>query len=329
MTFDDRIVQAIEYQDTDELIRIVDGMVASRDWDAMVKLRHRCQEAVTRGRQLWGVDEHIRYRLALQAPGKWAGPAVTEGPARFALGPLAEVAASTKTWADLEPHLEPGPERTTVAAERVVRGESGIGPIVDLPDGLQEWEPEYRTPTYHPDRIEDPSPDVPGFEPVDLPDDTRTIADPESEEALADLVQPWTNESNGRCQTVSVEGGTTEAIASLGLSTARLARMKHDEALAWMAWAGASGGAHGRRRGAAAGRYGAWWVIATLCDLDWPPDPEETGRAARRLEWAWFDDGAPGTGWQLRLAVADPEHGLAWAVSAIDWAEENTLLGAE
>ncbi|HEX6945860.1 MAG TPA: hypothetical protein VF246_00690 [Acidimicrobiia bacterium] len=320
---DTRIVQAIESSDTDELLRIVDGMVASRDWEGLVSLRRRCQEAVTRGRQLWGVDEHIRYRLALQAPGRWAGPAVTEGPARFALGPLAEVAASTKTWEELAPHLSPGPERLTTAAERVVRGESGTGPIVDLPDHLQPWEPEYRTPTYHSDRVEDQSPPPPAVEPVDLPKEVGTVSDPDSEDALAHLVSAWTDESNGRCQTVTVEGGIVDAIRGLGLSAARLARIPAGDALAWMAWAGASAGAHGRRRGAAAGRYGAWWVVATLCDLDWPPDPDAMGEAVRRLEWAWFDDGAPGTGWQLRLAVADPDTGLAWAVSAIDWSDDS------
>jgi hypothetical protein len=42
-----------------------------------------------------------------------------------------------------------------------------------------------------------------------------------------------------------------------------------------MAWAAASGGAHGPRPGAAAGRFAAWWAAATLTDLhaDWPPDP--------------------------------------------------------
>ena len=317
-----RIVEAIGSSDTDELLRIVDGFVTSRDWDALVALRLRCQEAVTRGRQLWGIDEHIRYRLALSAPGRWAGPVVSEGPARFALGPLAEVAASTKTWADLEPYLEHGPERMTTAAERVVRGESGVGPIVDLPDALQSWEPDYRTPTYHADRIEDLAPDLPEVEQTRLPESAPiVITDHDSEDALAHLVLPWTTESNGRCQTVSVEGEVGDAIRGLGLSTARIAPIGPDTALAWMAWAGASGGAHGRRRGAAAGRFGAWWAIAALCDLDWPPDPSEVGKAVGRVEWAWFDDGAPGTGWQLRLAASDPDTGLAWAVSAVDSAD--------
>jgi hypothetical protein len=315
---DQRIIDAIESSDTDELLRIVDALSAARDWDALVGMRHRCQEALTRGRQLWGVDEHIRYRLALEAPGEWAGPVVSEGPGRFTLGPLAEVVASTKTWRELEAHLAHGPERLTVAAERVVRGESGIGPIPDLPDDLQDWEPRYLTPTYKPDRIDDLSPDPPRVESVNLPAGAGPVADPESEEALADLVLAWTNESDGRCQTVTVEGDHLAAVRALGLHSARLARLGAGEAMAWMGWAAASGGAHGRRRGAAAGRYGTWWVLAALGDLEWPPDPDQTGAVANRLQWHWFDDGAPGTGWQLRLAISDPDAGLAWAVSAVD-----------
>lgn len=316
-----RAVEAIETSDTDELIRVVDGLCAGGDWDALVELRVRCQEALTRGRQLWGVDEHVRYRLALEAPGEWAGPAVSEGPARFSLGPLAEVAASTKTWADLSEHLGDGPERMTVAAERVVRGESAIGPIVDLPDQLLPWEPVYPKATYKSDKVETPAPPLPQLEEVTLPGEVTLVADPESEAALSDLVLPWTDESNGRCVVVSAAGDHRSAIRALGLIRARIGRLDTASAMAWMGWAGASGGAHGRRRGAAAGRFGAWWVLATLCDLSWPPVPDEVGISIRGLDWHWFDDGAPGTGWQLRLAIAHPVSGLAWAISAVDSAD--------
>jgi hypothetical protein len=135
---------------------------------------------------------------------------------------------------------------------------------------------------------------------------------------LFDLVQPWVTESNGRHEVATVEGDAELAVRALGLSRARLGEMSPADALGWMGWAGASGGAHGRRRGAAAGRYGAWWAVATLCDLDWPPDPDEMGNAARRLRYFWFDDGSPGTGWELRIAVSDPATGLAWALAAVD-----------
>jgi len=316
-----RAIDAIEASDTDELLTVIDGLCRNRKWDDMVDLRRRCREAVTRGKQLWGVEEHIRYRLALEAPGEWAGPAVTEGAARFAPGPLAEVAASTKTWAELEPYLSPGPERATVAAERVIRGEREIGPIPDLPDHLEEWEPSYPLATFKSNRVEAPSPSPPSAEPSQLPFPADRIEDFESEGALADLVKPWVEESNGKCDIAVVEGSLDAGIRALGLSRAGVSPLRPDQALAWMGWAGASGGAHGRRRGAAAGRFGVWWAIAALVDLAWPPDPEAIGDAVARLRWAWFDDGSPGTGWQLRLAIADENLGLAWAISAVDSAD--------
>jgi hypothetical protein len=313
-----RAIDAIEVSDVDELVRVVDGLCQSAAWDELVELKQRCREAVGRGKQLWGVEEHIRYRLALEAPGPWAGAALNEGVARFALGPLPEVAASTKTWADLEPYIDDGPWRAVTAAERVVRGDVA-GPIPDLPDRLMGWEPEYQLATYKADKVETPSPPPVGVREVPLPKaGPPTIDDPQSEGALFDLVQPWVTESNGRHEVATVEGDAELAVRALGLSRARLGEMSPADALGWMGWAGASGGAHGRRRGAAAGRYGAWWAVATLCDLDWPPDPDEMGNAARRLRYFWFDDGSPGTGWELRIAVSDPATGLAWALAAVD-----------
>jgi hypothetical protein len=316
-----RALEAIEHSDTDELIRVVDGLCENHDWDGLVELKQRCREAVGRGKQLWGVEEHIRYRLALEAPAKWAGAAVSEGVARFALGPLPEVAASTKTWAELDTHLEDGPWRGVTAAERVVRGETGAGPIADLPAHLLDWEPRYPLARYEADKVETPSPDPPAVADAQLPEGFKGIDDPQSEGALADLVQPWVTESNGRCETSAVQGDAVAAIRALGLTRARLGELSAGEALRWMAWAGASGGAHGRRRGTAAGRYGAWWVIATLGDLDWPPDPDELGRRLAGMTFYWFDDGSPGTGWELRLAIEDRESGLAWAVAAVDSAD--------
>lgn len=313
-----RAIDAIEVSDVDELIRIVDGLCQSSQWDELVELKQRCREAVGRGKQLWGVEEHIRYRLALEAPGRWAGDALNEGVARFALGPLPEVAASTKTWAELEPHLDNGPWRSVTAAERVVRADTGTGPIPDLPDQLMPWEPAYPLATYKSDKVEAPSPPPVEVAETELPDVTDTIDDPQSEGALFDLIQPWVTESNGRHEVSTVEGDVKAAIRALGLTRARVGAMSPGQALSWMAWAAASGGAHGRRRGAAAGRYGVWWAIAALCDLDWPPDPDEVGAAVKRLDYFWFDDGSPGTGWELRIAIADPSTGLAWGIAAVD-----------
>jgi hypothetical protein len=311
-------LEAIEASDVDLLLRVVDGLCKSRSWPDLEELRHRCREAVGRGKQVWGVEEHIRYRLALEAPAEHAGPVVSEGQARFALGPLAEVAASTKTWAEMEPHLDAGPERMTFAAERAVRAEEVDLATLELPGALESWEPVYPVATYHKDRVEALSPPVPALGEARLPGGFDLIDDLDSESALGELVLPWTDQSNGRCQTSAVGGDRVAAIAALGAGQATIGDLTPDQAVAWMAWAGASGGAHGRRRGAAAGRHLAWWVTTVLADLDWPADPEAVGTAVGRLRWAWFDDGSPGTGWAIRLAIEDPEEGVAWAVSAND-----------
>jgi resuscitation-promoting factor RpfA len=313
-----RAVDAIEASDTDELLRVVDGDCRAQDWGSLLELRARCDEAVGRGKQVWGVSEHIRYRLALEAPAPIAGPVVTEGQSRFALGPLPEVASSTKTWLEMETYLSPGPERATFAAERVIRGEAVEVESSELPGFLTPWEPDYPTAIYKSNKVEAPSPKPPRTVPIGPASSGEAIDDLHSVGALEDLVETWTGQSNGRCQVSVVEGDHVAAISGLGLTTARVAPLLPGEALSWMCWAAASGGAHGRRRGAAAGRSTTWWAMAALTDLEWPPEPERFGQELKRLAFYWFDDGSPESGWALRLAISHPEEGLAWAISAAD-----------
>ena len=70
----------------------------------------------------------------------------------------------------------------------------------------------------------------------------------------------------------------------------------------------------------AAGRQAAWWALTHLAGLGEEIDvqPFELGRAAEELEWSVWDDGSEPTGWNLRLAIADPAEDLAWAVTASD-----------
>jgi hypothetical protein len=70
----------------------------------------------------------------------------------------------------------------------------------------------------------------------------------------------------------------------------------------------------------AAGRFGAWWAVAALAGWrdDWPLPPDDLGEALDGLRWVLWDAAEPSTGWALRLAVEDPEEGLAWAVNASD-----------
>ncbi len=320
------VIDAIEGNDPAKLLRIVDGMCAARAWDDLVDLAARCRQAVDRGKQLWGVAYHADYRLALEAPAAYAAVVAATGGGGFTLGPLTEVASTSHTWAELDEHLPAGTARTLIAHERVVHGEdlSGVDEIdrrlVDLPLALAGWEPGYATAAYRSDRANHPTPPVPTSAAVDAVDQATVLDHPEETDALLALTETWTTESNGRSEAVVVEGDVQQAISALGPSRFRAGETDLATAMAWMAWAAASGGAHGKRPGAAAGRFAAWWAVAALTDLldPWPPDPEELGEAGRSLRWYLWDDLAPPTGWVLRLAAEDPEHGLAWAVSSMD-----------
>jgi len=323
---DGEVDQLIDRSDLDGLTRLVDALCERRAWAELLDLRDRCRAALERGRQLWPIASHVEYRLALEGDGHHAAAVLVDGTGRFALGPLPEVAAQRHTWADLAPYVESGAPATFAAHERVVRGEDLTDAdhiddrLLDLPRRLQPWEPRYPVATYHADRLEAPPPDLPPLQPIDLTDPGPETADPAGTEALADLARAWTTESNGRAEALAVAGDALAAITALGPPAARVAELEVADALAAMAWTAASGGAHGRRRGMAAGRFGAWWAVAALTDLadDWPVPPDHLGEAAAELRWFAWDAGAPTLGWSLHLAVEDPAEGLAWVLSAGD-----------
>lgn len=327
MTAADANAEAVDRGDLDELVRQVDRLCAQRDWDGLVDLRDRCRRALERGRQLWPAASLCEYRLALEAPAPWAAAEVVRAAGAFALGPLAEVAASTHAWADLAEHLEPGPPAALCAHERVVRGEDltgdahvdRLGHALELPLRLQAWEPAYPLATYRSDRAEFPAPPLPSPTPVRLPEPVEPTVDAAAD-ALRSVTATWTEGSNGKSSAVAVSGVALEAIAALGAGAARVAELAAADALALLAWAGASGGAHGRRRGMARGRFEAWWVLAALGDLldDWPVPADDLGALATDLTWLAWDADEPTTGWSLRLAVEDPVDGVAWAVAATD-----------
>ncbi len=326
MTDRSDVAEAIETNDPARLLRIIDGMCTARDWDDLVDLAARCRHAVDRGKQLWGVAYHADYRLALEAPGAYAAAVAASGGGGFTLGPLTEVAAMSHTWADLDPHLPPGTARTLIAHERVVHGdrlertEDIDTHLLDVPLRLCGWEPAYATAAYRTDRANHPTPPLPEMVAVDVGGAAERLHHPDETDALLALTETWVVESNGKSEAVAVAGTATDAIAALGPHHIRMGEVDLAGALAWMGWAAASGGAHGKRPGAAAGRFAAWWALGALTDLlePWPPDPQQLGEAGVSLRWYLWDDLAPSTGWVLRLAVEDPEHDLAWAVSAID-----------
>lgn len=324
---DERLDELVHRADLDGLVRLIDDRTATADWAGLLRARDRTRAAVDTGRQVWPAATLAEYRLALLAPPEYVAAVLdeTDGMSgRFTIGPLTEVAAQYHTWDELAPVLDLGPRAAFVAHERVLRGDDVDAPdlpaVLDLPTRLYPWEPQYALATYQDADAEFPRPPLPtAWRDIDLEPDAEVLDD-DVELATRQLVEPWLTSSNGQLDVVCVEGEIADALGALGLRRARVSRLDPEHALAWIAWAGASGGAHGRRRGAAAGRFGAWWLLAAFGDLldEWPVDPDTLGELAGELRWYRWDAFEPELGWSLQLAVADPGEDTAWAITARD-----------
>ena len=219
------------------------------------------------------------------------------------------------------------------AHERVLRGEDLTGtdvpgpPVLDLSLRLEPWEPAYCLAEYRSHDADFPAPALPSLEPVELPEPGARASDPVGVDALLEVVRTWVVGSGGRADAVAVGGDASRAIATIGAPRARMGTLSAADALAWLAWAGAAGGANGRRSGAAAGRFAAWWAVAAIAgvaDEALATRPDAVGEAATRLRWFAWDHAEPVTGWALRIAVEDPASGRAWALDAVDPADERT-----
>lgn len=332
-TPDAQLDDLIAAVDLDGLVVLVDTRCHRSDWAGVLRTRDRCAAAAREtGRQLWPAATLAEYRLALRAPAPWVGSVLDGESGLFTIGPLSEVAASTHTWAELHPELAPTPLALFVAHERAIRGETidptsvvGLPPVLDIPAELQPWEPQYPMSVYTETGAEHPHPPAePGNatdhhlsdrEPTLVHDDDTTLA-------FRQLVETWTTHSTGRAEVVCVEGDHLDAIAALGPTRVRVTPISAQAALARLAWAGASGGAQGRRRGMAMGRFSTWWLLGALGDLadDWPPHPDDVTDLLDELDWYQWDAHEPETGWQLQLAVTNRVEHTSWAFHATDFA---------
>ncbi len=123
---------------------------------------------------------------------------------------------------------------------------------------------------------------------------TDELDEPELTEALLELVTPWLTESNGVAKAVVVEGDAVAAASCLSADEFRIGTLTTKEALQRMAWAASSGGAHGRRRGAALGRFTSLYTGALITDLSWPPDFDELEDGLEELNfYRWEEDSPP------------------------------------
>ena len=254
---DERLDGLIHSVDLDGLVRMVDDRCSDEDWAGLLRLRDRCLAATREtGRQLWPAATLAEYRLALSAPAEWAATVLDGEAGRFTIGPLSEVVAATHTWTELAPHLAALPITLFVAHERSIRGEridadslDGLPPVLDIPAAIQPWEPDYPLSTYTGAGAEHPDPPVTGvLVPTTATRDGVLVDDDATELAVRQLVEAWTSASTGRAEVACVEGTGLDALGALGVRSIRLVEIAAAEALARIAWAGASGAAHGRRR---------------------------------------------------------------------------------
>ena len=313
--------------DVDGLIGLVDQLGTAGDWEGLATTAERVP--------LGG--EHRASALAGDGPRRVpprAGGAGAVGRPRAGGGRRPVLPRPAVGGGGVDPRVgrarsprHPGPLRSFVAHERVLRGEDLRGAdvdaqVLDLPLVVAPWEPAYPLADYQTTEATFPSPDRPALQPVTLRTPGRSgrrrrggRRPPRPRGGVAARLQRPGRHRRRRGR----PRGRHRRPRRAG---ARVAEVEAGEAMAWMAWAAASGGAHGRRPGLAHGRFAAWWAVASLLGIrdDWPLDPEDLGSAASELRWFLWDAYEPVTGWQLQVAVWDPADGLAWAISARDQA---------
>jgi hypothetical protein len=348
-------------------VREVDRRAVREDWDEVVALRDACLIATEEtGRQLWGPARYAAYRVALDGPAPLAASMIEPGVVRFGLGPLTEVVTQRHTFDELAAHLD-ATLLPVVAQERVLRGEDlrgdprAGGDPDDPPLVLQPFEPAYVLSEYRASErldgvVPDPAEAAGGtWRPLTMVDPVSASPDPDHDHdhdhdhdrdplvrALEDVVTPWTTQSSGDVRIASVRGDAARAVCAAlvagdgedpsGTGEVRIGAIGTATFLQLVAFAGASGGVHGRRRGGAAGRALAWWVARCATGLHRQPevDPEELEFRMEDLELLAFR--VPGeAAWRLEVALGsrseDPREEWGVAIAAFDRSEAGPEVG--
>ena len=194
-----RAIEAIESSDTDELLRIVDRLCSSRSWDDLmssgIDAPRRWAVESRSGASKSTSDIDSCWRLRPRSLDQSWPKANHVCP----WGPLPEV-GQHKAMGRPGP-IHPARTERTPSPPRAgaVRGERVDVPIPDLPTTLMTWEPAY--PTRFTRRTSQRGPPRRSSTPP-LPlcprRWRRSTAYRLACQALGDLVEPWTDQSNGR-----------------------------------------------------------------------------------------------------------------------------------
>ena len=316
----------IHRADLDDLVRHVDAVCASRDWDELIRTRDKSRAAIDTGRQLWPIATLCNQRLALWAPPEYAVRALDDTARLFMPGPVSEILAVHHNWESLARYLPAGIDRSLFAYERALRGDviaADEPALLDIPVALSPWEPRYAVATYTDHSVDAPLPSlvVSSWHAIESkPGESLTDV---SVHSFRRMMEPWTAGSQGTARCVVVEGDLAAAIGALGVRNAEAATITAADTLAVLAWAAGHGGAHGRRRGAASGRAEAWWWMAEFlgCDDNGAVAPDHFGDVLNTIECVMFrHEKTPTVGWGFSLAICDVDEGFSVALEAHDQA---------
>jgi hypothetical protein len=217
------------------------------------------------------------------------------------------------------------PDPSEPTADRASQATSGWGPLPDAPSSAVA-----------PGAVPAPgAAPAPGAEP-------RSTAGPSGAptrlvRALEDVVAPWSAQSAGEVTVAALRGSTDDAcraVLAAAPSAAGVVRgpITTAELLRLIAHAGASGGVHGRRRGGAAGRSLAWWVVRCATGLDRVEElnPEELEFRLEDLELVALRSAGEAT-WRLELAIGSGSDGGedgGWAVAITAFDRSDPDLGS-
>ena len=287
------LATAVERGDVDELVRLVDALCATRDgtgsWSSATAVSRPWRAGASCGPSppTPSTASPSRRRDAMRRR-SWSRARAASRPARcprwrrrHTSGPSSRRTPRPDPPAVLAAHERVRPGRGPHGSRR-----SPVRRCSTCPSASPAGSPSTSSRTTAPDGVDLPGPQLahacPGR---GRRRGRRTASHDPATDALLDAVRAWTEGSEGRAEAIAVRGDALGAITALGRDRVRMAELAPSAALCTLAWAGASGGAHARRPGAAAGRFAAWWAGAALTGLldEWPVDAEDARRRADAL----------------------------------------------
>lgn len=335
----DNLQELINRGQPAEVLKCIDELVANDDWDQLLALINSCQVAsVERGKPLWGCAAHGQYRAALGGPPDIAAAVMEADLGPMGLGAVPEVVASSHDFSEMlnemPQHLTPPWE--TFIYECVARGDDvldhGLSPQLasrlardyEIPLRLGSWEPQYAAADFYADRVEVERPVLHRLNSREVAEvDVQSVDDRESLEALYLFTKAWTTQSNGvlqlgACTTVDA------AVRGVDNQTRQLVEVTAKSALANLAWAGSSGGVHGRRPGLARGRGLLRSALGVLGDIELNDD-SAFGKYVDELRWFTWDPERTSEGFSLAVAIEDPVDGVTFGIYCTDRREDDPV----